>query len=129
MEKNKQQQFMELQVLAQQINQLHQQSQMIQQQFAELKALKENLADLEQTKPNTNSFSLLGAGIFIESEVKNTKHVLMNVGSQVLVKKTITQAKELIQHQEKEVENILINIEHQIHETTNKAQQLESELQ
>lgn len=124
-----QQRYIELQLLMNQLQQLSQQAQVIEGQFIELKKIEENLKDLEKTKPNTNSFSLIGAGIFAESEIKDTKNILMNVGSQVAVKKPIPEAIDITQKQQKEVENILINIENQINNTTRKAQEIELQIQ
>lgn len=124
-----QQKYIELQMLMHQLQQLNQQAQAIEGQFFELKQIEDNLKNLEKTKSNTESFSLIGAGIFAESEIKDTKNVLMNVGSQVAVKKPISEAINITQHQQKEVENILINLDNQIKQTTEKAQEIELQIQ
>ena len=85
----KQQKFMEMQLMMQHMQQLQQQSQMVEQQFLELKQLEENLTQLGEVKENTKSYSLIGAGIYSESELKDTKKVLMKVSRDIAVKKTI----------------------------------------
>jgi len=132
MSKNKeeiQQKYIEMQFLMQHMQQLQQQSQMIEQQFLELKAVDESLNSLTNSKEDTKSFSLIGAGIFAESQIKNTQNILMNVGSKVVLRKTIPEAKELLKKQMQELEKILINMEHQMQEINNRLQESQIDLQ
>lgn len=124
-----QQKYIELQFLMQNLKQMQQQSQIAEQQFLELEMLKENLANFSEFNSGANSFSLIGSGIFAESQLKDTKNVIVKISSDIAVRKTVPEASELVVRQLKEIEKILINFEHQIQEHSQTIQKTEAELQ
>ena len=82
------QKYFMLQMIDAQIKEIEKQIMELEQRSAEISSLKSSLKALGDSKNNSKSFSSLGLGIYTESEIKNTKDVLVNVGSGVLVKKS-----------------------------------------
>ncbi|MGL6298600.1 MAG: prefoldin subunit alpha, partial [Methanobacteriaceae archaeon] len=52
----------------------------------------------------------VGAGSFINAEIKNTEEVIMSIGSGVAVSKNITDAKETVAEQKEELTESLNNL-------------------
>ena len=90
--------LLEYQLLSQQFGQLQQQLQTLDQQFEELETLSSDLSSLKNQK-DSPTFSSLGGGIFVETEIKESNSVLLSVGSNVLVKKDKEEAIKIIEKQ------------------------------
>ena len=80
--------YVEFQVLNQQIQQSQQQLQMLSKQVQELKALSENTKEISKTKENSEMYTNLGVGVHLKSQIKDIKHLLVNVGAGIFVQKT-----------------------------------------
>ncbi len=98
-----QQKYIELQILNQQIKKVQEQFMFLQQQLAELINLETSLLDMKDTKKDSEIFSSLGSGIFVNSRLADPGNVLVNVGAGVLVTKTVDEAIKLIKVQ---IENV-----------------------
>lgn len=130
MEKNKelQQKYLELKSLEQQINNNQQQISILNKQINEFKNLSDNLVKIKQTKKDTEMFSPLGAGIFLKAELKDSQNVIMNVGSNTFVLKTVDEASDLIKKQIEELGGIIHQLELNFQELIMHAQKLEQEI-
>lgn len=130
MEKNKelQQKYLELKSLEQQINHSQQQISILNKQIIEFKNLSDNLIKIKQTKKDTEMFSPLGAGIFLKAELKDTQNVIMNVGSNTFILKTVDEASDLIKRQVEELGSIINQLELNLQELVMHAQKLEQEI-
>ena len=87
--KDLQQKYLEFQILTEQIPKIQQQIVSLNQQIMELKLLKDSLNKVKNIKANTKSLIPLSPNIFTKAEIKDNKEVLVSVGSNILVKKTI----------------------------------------
>lgn len=109
------QKYFAQQILSQQLQQIEQQIASVDMQIIELANLKESLHEL--TKVNSKKiYTPLGAGVFIESELKKVNEVLVNVGSGVVVKKDVNSAVELIGGQVEELKKIKDQIQKEFDE-------------
>ena len=90
--------------------------------------LKSSLDSLAQTNPGSASIAPLGLGTYAFSELKDPKHVLVNVGSGVLVKKDINSAKDLINVQLQESDKAAAQLSQNMHTLIIRAQQIETEI-
>lgn len=120
---------MEFQMLVQQINAVQNQLQTINQQVIELNMLVDSLDEVGKTEKGTEILVPLGAGIFTQASLSNPNEIIMNVGSKVTVPKTISEAKETVLTQVKELERIVVHLEGEFSSSNIKAQQLQNELQ
>lgn len=124
-----QQKYLHFQLIQQQIKQIQQQILLLEQQTLDLKQLDESLANLSKVKTNTPLYSPLGMGIFLETEIKNNKEVLMNVGSKVVLKKPISETQEIIRKQIDELEEAFRNLQGQLSESIEMATNLSREIE
>tara|TARA_Y100000310_G_C20181162_1_gene578193 strand:+ start:155 stop:526 length:372 start_codon:yes stop_codon:yes gene_type:complete len=93
--------MMQLQMLEQEAGQLDQQVQMIEQHLVDMVNLKDGLDELE--KPESKEIlANLGKGIYIPAEIKDKK-LFVEIGQKNVVKKTIPEAKKIIEEQVKKL--------------------------
>lgn len=93
------------QLMGQQLQQIEQQIATIDAQITELEQLKENLSELKNYDKRT-IHTPMGAGVFLESELRKPENVLLNVGSNVIVKKDTDSAIKIIGNQVEELKKI-----------------------
>ncbi len=113
-------QALEMQLMSHNLNNLKSQIDAISQQIVELEGLKEGLGGLEDMD-DKKSFVPFGSGVFLESEIKKPKDVLMNVGAGILVKKDFKSAVNIIGNQITELKKISV-------EMNSEVQKIESQL-
>jgi len=124
-----QQKYIMLQMIDVQIKELEKEIGAIEQRAFEISNLKASLRAMAESKPNSKSFSPIGLGIFTESEIKNTKEVLVNVGSGVLVKKHITEAEDILGKQMVQIDKITLQMTQNLTSLATRAQEIEKEIQ
>ncbi len=106
-EKDAQEKYFQFQLLAQQVEQLDQVISTLRKQVEELNSLKQTLEEITHIPEGNELLVPLGAGIFLKASLKDTKELLMNVGSKVVVKKTPFEALEMIKIQVEEITRVL----------------------
>ena len=128
-QKEVEEKYMILQLIAGQLQEMQKQLESLEAKSGEIVGLKNSLSKLSGTKVNSKSYASLGLGTFVESEIKNTENVLVNVGAGVLVKKTTTEADELASMQLAQMDDVAQRLTQNIAAMTARAQELESEIQ
>ncbi len=123
-----QQRYIELQILEQQIKEVRQQEQILNQQLMELTKLKESLSDLEKTNKGKELLSQIGARVFLRAELKDNKNVLIGVGANVVVEKSVEEANKIITMQLEEIEKNIQIIHQHIISASDYAKDIHEEL-
>lgn len=123
-----QKKYVELQELNEKLKQMQQAMQNLEQQFLELGKLSESLEDIKKFKQE-DLFVPLGGGIFVEGKLVDSKKVLMNVGSNVLVKKNIDDAKKIVNEQIEDIKKIIENISEELNKGVEQSQKLQEEVE
>ena len=119
--------LLQLSMLEQQANEITEKIQAVDNQISELESLKFSLKKMEKSK-GKEMLSPLGRGIFIKTEVKDEK-VFVNVGNKTLVKKTFSEASEIIEKQIFEMQEIKHHLLHNIGQINLQLQNLVEEAQ
>jgi prefoldin alpha subunit len=94
---NEQEYYMKMQMLGQEAEKIEQQVQIIDQQNMELMAVRESIAAMNENKEK-EILANLGKGIFVKADIKD-HNLFVNVGKDVLVKKTPDEAIKIIDDQ------------------------------
>ena len=123
-----QEKYLELKFLEQKINQVNEQILELEKQSLTFNLLSENLEDIQKTKTGEKIFVPLGSGLFIESQLKDNKEVLINIGSDVLIKKDISEARVFIKEQIGQIESTINIIDKTLQKLVLESQKLQSEL-
>ncbi len=126
-EKNKEQ-FFELQMLDQQIKELDQNIGMIEQQYQETLVLLQALDEFKEQKNNSEILAPLANGIFVKTQVLDTKNVTLNIGANVMVEKSVEDAKKLVQVQTTELEKARDTLINELQNSIQKAKSLQKNL-
>lgn len=121
------QKYLEIQLLQQHLQEVQQQLQIFEQQSTELERINEGLESVQKEKKK-QMFSQLGAGVFLQTELKDNKNVIMNVGSDIFVSKPINEAMELIKKNITETEKIIKKIKEQLSKAQPQLSSLQHEL-
>ena len=127
-EQEMQQKYMELQMLDAQIKQIEQQMTTIEQQIAEIIMIQQAVEALPNTKKGTDLFVPISQGIFIKAKVEDTDSLLINVGSNVAVKKTLPEAKEMLDEQTEQIKKLKVKFTADMENYLHKARMIEKEI-
>ncbi|MBU4493446.1 MAG: prefoldin subunit alpha [Nanoarchaeota archaeon] len=95
-QKELQKMYLELQLLDEQIKQVQKQIVVLDEQLVELNNTLQALDDFNKTAVGTKILVSLSPGIFTKAELKDNKELLVNVGSNVVVKKNVAETKDLL---------------------------------
>ena len=123
-----QQKYMKYQVLDQNIKQLQQQLETADQQIIAIMATIQSLDEYKTVKDGTEILVPLNNGIFTKATLKKEDSVLINVGSSVIVEKSIEDTKKLIEKQKEEIISIKEKMSINMNKLLEKASALEKEL-
>ncbi len=93
------QKYLQLQILQQQMEQLSEQMEQLSQQNAELDASVEAVKALEKQNPGTEFLAPVADGIFVAGSLKETNKLLVNMGADVAVEKTVQEVAALLEQQ------------------------------
>ena len=127
-QKELQEKYFQLQVLDSQIQQLQKQHKLLEEHVAELFVAKQGLDDLSRASVGSEILAPFSSGIFVKGVLSNNSEVVVNVGSNVAVKKNIPDAIILLDSQLGEVREAQTNVLMELSGLTKQAMVLESEL-
>ena len=123
-----QQKNMELHLIEQQMQQVQKQLQLLEQQLHDLNNILEAIGDISKSKPGTEILVPMSSGIFIKAGIKDNKDFIVNVGSDVAVKKSAEETKKLIKEQETEIKKFQQELKANLEKLASKAAEIEKEL-
>lgn len=123
-----QRKYLELQVLNQKMQQVQEQVQQLEQQSAEVDKVSQNLDELSKVQSGVESLVPVANGLYASAKLLDTQHLIVNVGSNVAVKKTIPEVKQLIASQVSEMRALQDDLMKQLTQLTTKAEEAEAEL-
>jgi prefoldin alpha subunit len=123
-----QQKYMEYQMLEQQSKQLSDQLQKIAEQLYEIEFIRQSLEDYNKVNEGAEMLSPISSGIFVKAKTFETDSFYVNVGSNVVVKKNLEQAKELMKRQAEQLKSAHDRLVIGFEQVNGKLQMLESEL-
>lgn len=118
---DKQEQFMRINMLGQEAENIEQHMQAIDIQLQELNSVRHSIEAIESDKQK-EILTNLGKGIFVRTEIKD-KNLFVNVGGETIVKKTPQETLKIIQEQTEkmfagkeqmtqQIENLQIEMKH-----------------
>ena len=131
-EENKEQlqkKFMEYQMLEQQLKQFKEQLEAVDKQLDSLQEVKGALDELSTVKEGTDILIPVSSGIFLKAKASSTDKVLVNVGAETTVEKTLPEAKGLLEDQEKELVNFKQGLTSNLETMGVHMEKLQTELQ
>ena len=119
--------YIELSVIDAQLKELQQQLERFDEQLIEINSIKASIDELNDVKKGTKAMVSVHQGIFAGAMLENTDEFLVNVGSNVVVKKNAEQTKELLDRQMKELASAREQLLEQFQKLATKAEALQKE--
>ncbi len=117
------------QVLAQNLEGLKQQLELVEQQMMELKSTSVSLDDIKQAGTESEIFLPLGSGCFSRGRITDNKRMLVNVGAGVFIDKEMKDVRAFVETNLKELEKAGIEIEEQMRRMAAQMNELASDIQ
>jgi prefoldin alpha subunit len=124
-----QQKYMQFQMIQQQMQQIQKQLEMFTHQGEELQALSESLEALKTIKPGSPARIPLSGGIFVEGTLTNSQQLLVNIGCNIAVKKSVDDTIEVVKKQASEVTQHHEELAGHLGTFAKKAEEMQQELQ
>ncbi len=121
--------YVEFQLLTQHLKQLQQQQQILAQQMVEMATSAQSLEELEQVKEGAEILVPVSSGMFAKATLVDGKNVVVNIGANAAVSKTAQEARQLMEKQLRDSEQLSKKISFQIEKFSRKAVMLQSQLQ
>ncbi|MCL6500717.1 MAG: prefoldin subunit alpha [Candidatus Pacearchaeota archaeon] len=95
--KNIEKKIVEFNLLDSRIKEVEQSLAILEKQIAELQACQLSFDELKDVKKNVRMLAPMGPGIFVEAKIEDSSNVLIDLGSRILCKKSLDDAKRIIQ--------------------------------
>lgn len=110
-EKEIQEKYMQFQYLQQQLEQISQHLEMLNQQNADLDISINAVTELGKTKIDNELLAPIADGIFFKGELKDNKKLIINVGMNTTVERTVPEVVKLLENQKSQLQLRLIEVE------------------
>ena len=123
-----QERYVELQLLDEQMKEVQKHLQHFDQQIQDVIAVRQSLDELRNVREGEESLVPIANGIFARAKLTNLRELLVNVGSNIVVAKSIDEAKKLLEQQSSEIQAIRTRIAAQLEKLATRAQALQEEL-
>ena len=124
-----QQKYMEFRTIQQQIEQISQHLELLQQQSLELDISKNALEELSKTAVHTEVLAPIAEGIFFKVKLQDNQKLVVNVGSNVTVERTIPETAALLETQKQEITARIMEAESILQELHTQAMKLYEEVE
>lgn len=120
--------YLELQMLNSQLQQLQQQIQTADAQSAEMAKIAVSVEDAKSIEKGQELLAPLGQGIFIKAKAEENKNVIMSVGADVVVEKSLDDALEVVKRQNDELNTIIFEMKQEFSSGVQKMHEMQHEL-
>ena len=122
-----QENYIQLQLLAQQLQHYQNNLEILEQNLTELRRLKLSLEEFSSVEKGKTILVPLGQNIFTRAKIEDAKDLIVGVGSNILVKKTIPETKETIEKQEEELTQVFKQLQEEMQKLYSYFEQLQEE--
>lgn len=120
--------MMEYQMLEQQLNTLGQNLENIENNLEEIRSIIQSLEEFKEVKKGDDILVPLANGIFAEATINNVKKLKVNVGSKVVLEKSIDETKKIMEDQISDLEEFREESEKYYMDMYNKMQEIAQQL-
>lgn len=115
----------ELEEVNQHITYLKEQEEKMEDQKSEIDTTINSLSELNENEEEKEMLCPLSTGIFVKTKVKKVDDVIVNVGSNVCVNKSVDDSIEMLKKQKEEVKNYHKEIKEKLEQLYQKKKELE----
>lgn len=120
---------MQFQAMQQQLEQISQHLELLNQQNAELDISINAVKELSETKVDNELLAPIADGIFFKGVLKDNQKLVVNVGSDTTVEKSIPEVVKLLEDQKKDVSKRMMEADSMMQDMSLQAMQLYQEVE
>lgn len=120
--------YAELRMASVQVKQLQQQIEALEEKRQELGTAVSSLDELKNAQKNAAMLAPITEGIFASATLDNSGELIVNVGSNVCVRKTVEEAKGMLKEKLQEISGYQEGMLEELNRLTDQAAALESQL-
>lgn len=124
-----QQKYAQFQMLQQQLEEVNKAQEALQEQKAELDISVQAVREILKTPKGNEFLAPLANGIFLKGQVTDNQKLVVNVGSNVTVERTLAEVIKLLQKQQEETMQQVIEIQAILAELNSQMMSIYKELQ
>ena len=124
-----QQKYMQFQAMQQQLEQISQHLELLNQQNDELDISINAVKELGNTKVDNELLAPIADGIFFKGVLKDNQKLVVNVGSDTTVEKSIPEVVKLLEDQKKDVSKRMMEADSMMQDMSLQAMQLYQEVE
>ncbi len=119
-----QQKLVQFQILQKHIEKIGEHVELLNSQNEELEESKQALRDLKESQVGSELLAPLANGIFVKGTLSNTSTLLVNVGADTVVEKSIEDVLEMLHEQQKEITSKVSEAQILLNHLHEKAQEI-----
>jgi len=124
-----QKKYYEYQMMEEQMKVINEQLQELSNKLTELEYIKISLDEIGKVKKGSEILAPITSGVFIKANLEDNRKLLVNVGNNTVVTKSVAETKGLMDGQIQEVEQIRAQLLEQFSVMSEKSTEIEKELQ
>ena len=123
-----QQQYLEMQMIEQQLKHIQQQLTTVEQQSMEIEFIIESLENLSKVENGSDILVPFSSGIFAKAKLTDNKELVVNVGNNTTVTKNVPDVQKMLKQQVEEMKRVGKELTDKFAELANKMQSMQSGL-
>lgn len=119
----------EFENLRERVESLARTKEIIQSEIDEIEQTKETFEEIKKLEEGNRIFFPLGSGSYGIGEIENTDEVLVNVGSNAIIKEKISKATDILEAKEEEFRSQTSRLDDTLNKAYKRLQKLQTEIQ
>ena len=122
------QEYMQLQMIMNQLSQLQEQFSRVDTHLTELEIIKNSVDELQDIKVGSDMLAPISNGIFVKSKLQDNKNFIVNIGGGVTVSKTQDQLRGFLDQQSNEIKKVQTDLLTKIQSLNMQANYIKKEI-
>ena len=120
---------MQFQAIQQQLEQINEHLETLMQQNSEVEISINAIKEIGKTEVNNDILALVANGIFIKAKLLDNQKLIVNVGSDTTVEKTVPEVVKLLEEQQKQMNKKMVEADSMMQELSSQAMKMYQEIE
>tara|TARA_Y100000310_G_scaffold237646_1_gene240937 strand:- start:176 stop:574 length:399 start_codon:yes stop_codon:yes gene_type:complete len=121
--------YMQFQAIQQQLEQINEHLETLMQQNSEVEISINAIKEIGKTEVNNDILALVANGIFIKAKLLDNQKLIVNVGSDTTVEKTVPEVVKLLEEQQKQMNKKMVEADSMMQELSSQAMKMYQEIE
>ena len=121
--------YMQFQAIQQQLEQINEHLETLMQQNSEVEISINAIKEIGKTEVNNDILAPVANGIFIKAKLLDNQKLIVNVGSDTTVEKTVPEVVKLLEEQQKQMNKKMVEADSMMQELSSQAMKMYQEIE